>query len=80
MWRQHGRHSTGTTGGNSLHPTQRVMEPEDDANQYLDSRHVLINPTILSPSATCHAAALSVRIRLSKEVQMCFSSNANPAA
>ena len=25
MWRQQGRHRTGTTGGNSLHPTQQWM-------------------------------------------------------
>ena len=25
MWRQQGRHKTGTTGGNSLHPTQQWM-------------------------------------------------------
>ena len=30
MWRQHGLHNTGTTGGNSLHQTQQWMEPEDD--------------------------------------------------
>ena len=25
MWRQQGRHKTGTTGGNTLHPTQQWM-------------------------------------------------------
>ena len=30
MWRQQGRHRTGTTGGNSLHPTQQWMEHDDD--------------------------------------------------
>ena len=25
MWMQHGRHKTGTTGGNSLYPTQQWM-------------------------------------------------------
>ena len=30
MWRQQGRHKTGTTGGNSLLPTQQCMELDDD--------------------------------------------------
>ena len=29
IWREQGRHKTETTGGNSLHPTQQWMEPND---------------------------------------------------
>ena len=30
MWRQQGGHRTGTTGTNPLHPTQQLIEPDND--------------------------------------------------
>ena len=30
---------TGTTGGNSLHPTQQLMEPDDDVNDDIVIMH-----------------------------------------
>ena len=41
MWRQQGRHNTGTTGGNSSHPTQQWMEPDDDEDVFgANSKHI----------------------------------------
>ena len=34
LLRQQGRHNAGTTGGNSLHPTQQWMEPNDDDKSF----------------------------------------------
>ena len=34
MWRQQGRHKTGTTGGNSLHPTQQWMGNITESSGY----------------------------------------------
>ena len=43
MWRPQGRHRTGTTGSNSLHPTQQWMETnDDDVKNLLDHRRCLM--------------------------------------
>ena len=39
MWRQKGRHRTGTTGGKSLHPTRQWVELNDDYEHARRSEH-----------------------------------------
>ena len=66
MWSQQGRLKTGTTGGNSLHPTQQWMEPNDDDDVssslcYRHSRHMVLEEEKLSVTFNNISGASGIR-------------------